>query len=736
MTKFGAVLQRYITCMPGLKGLYHTESTILTDEEMTEAEFYRDKNSVEAKAIYSKRQLERLKSETTQERLFGVTCAAILLTAATTIAAIMAVQAFRNYYYAEKVRRSNELFLSGVSLAELPMATDPSAALVRSLKAYSEFEEAKTVIDPKLAQAWRESNLLSVGAAQHLAPVLVELIHRPQAEVASDTGNPGAKLNASKTDAKLGAKAATASEKPTQSTALCDSGEVCVMADLHLPSSQAGQTILSYRVVQKQPSDSWKAVTEKKLVVPATGKKLMEPKLQVFIGHHGQQAAFVVSIKETGDGSQSTPHVGTYLFAGATGATSELQPLPVGADAASAPIAFRGQSTAIQTACFDRRERYLAVAYEKEGDRGSQATVWSTANWQVPLVEQASVEGQIAALAFSKETFSTQRGSQATSTIHLAAAVTESDNVAVIERLTLSARSGAEDAKSNASKKGATPSPAKPAWQTFCKLALDTDSKARLIYCPTNPDLLFYSQDSRYYLVRTDLAQTQKLPLDPVIMQTESQKGLACSSVAFSDDGERLAVGLRCGKLALWQMEVERAVAVTADATTAPADGNPEKDKGKKPKENDWQRSIPLVAHPCHNEEVFGVRFSPDGKYLVSASRDKLVQIYDTIAQQLAAPAIVHHGTVNAANVTSDGRFVSAIARDIIFVWEFPTTRWLPKSFGIPQGRTIQATARSAEGLLAVGGRRADAGMEAGWIRLLQLSDGRQTSEEIVCSCR
>lgn len=729
MTKFGAVLQRYVVRVPGLKSLYHTESAILTDEEMAEAEFYRDKNSVEAKAIYSKRQLERLKSETTQERLFGVTCALIILAVATTVAIVAAVQAVEYFRIADKTRRSNALFLSGVSLAELPMATDPSAALVRSLEAYADFEEAKTVIDPKLAQAWQESNLLSLGAAQQLAPVLVELIHRPQEDAASQPAKPGAKLSGSKNDTKLGTTAVTKSEKPTQTTALCDSGEVCIMTDLYLPSGQSKQTILSYRVVQKQASDSWKVVGADKLEVPTTGKKLMEPKVQVFIGHNGQLAAFVVSIKENGDGGQSTPRVGTYLFAGATGATTDLQPLAPGADAVSEPIAFRGQSPGIQTACFDRRERYLAVACEKEGDgRGSQTTVWSTANWQMPLVEQASVEGQITALAFSKETSSAQRGAQATSTIHLAAAVTESDNAAVIERLTLSARSGEVDAKSNASKKGLPP--AKPTWQTFCKLALDTDSKARLIYCPTNPDLLFYSQDAQYYLIRTDLSQTRKVLLNSVMIQTESQKGLACSSVAFSEDGERLAVGLRCGKLALWQIEVERAV--SAAASTAGAEGNLERDKGKKPKDTDWLRFIPLAAHPCHNEEVFGVRFSPDGKYLVSASRDKLVQVYDTIAQQLAAPAIVHHGTVNAANVTSDGRFVTAIARDIVFVWEFPTTRWLPKSFGIPQGRSIEATAQSTQGLLAVGGRRADAGMEAGWIRLLRCSDGSQINEEIV----
>ncbi len=179
MTIFGAVLQRSIVCLPGLKNLYQTESTILTDEEMAEAEFYRDKNSVEAKAIYSKRQLERLKSETTQERLFGVTCAAIILATAMFAAIWAALEADRYYHEVDTTQRSNTLFLFGSSLGELPIATDPSAALVRSLHAHKSFQTAKSVIDPKLAEQWQESNLLSLGAAEQLSPVLVDVIHRP-----------------------------------------------------------------------------------------------------------------------------------------------------------------------------------------------------------------------------------------------------------------------------------------------------------------------------------------------------------------------------------------------------------------------------------------------------------------------------------------------------------------------------------------------------------------------------
>ncbi len=303
--------------------------------------------------------------------------------------------------------------------------------------------------------------------------------------------------------------------------------------------------------------------------------------------------------------------------------------------------------------------------------------------------------------------------------INLAAAVKESDNIAVVQRLSIASGASAEKTSPNSS-----------VWQPICKQALEADSTAKLLYCPTHPDLLFYSQDSQYFLIRTDLSHWRKILFDGVQSQPDSPKGFACSSVAFSDDGTQLAVGLRSGKLALWQVETQSAGAASTTVSTARDNAEQETDKGSL-STRPWLRSIPLAAHPSHNEEVFGVSFSPDGKYLVSASRDRLVQIYDITAQQLAAPAIVHHGTVNAARVTNDSRFVTAIARDIVFVWTFPTTRSLPKTFGIPYGRTIEASALSPSGYMAVGGRRSSGSNQSGWMRLVNVLDGRQIMEEL-----
>ncbi len=57
MTQAGSWLQSMLMRIPGLPGMFEPDVILISDKEIEEAESYRDKNSVEVKYIYLKRQL-------------------------------------------------------------------------------------------------------------------------------------------------------------------------------------------------------------------------------------------------------------------------------------------------------------------------------------------------------------------------------------------------------------------------------------------------------------------------------------------------------------------------------------------------------------------------------------------------------------------------------------------------------------------------------------------------------
>ncbi len=138
MTDLGEKLQSYLVQLPGLHELYRSVPTILTDEEISEAEYYRDKNSIEARAIYAKRQLDRLKSETAQEQLFFVSCALCVLTGLACITCIQSYRLWCSLTTTDQTRLSNALNVVDYRFTQAAahMSEDPTGALVRSLDAY------------------------------------------------------------------------------------------------------------------------------------------------------------------------------------------------------------------------------------------------------------------------------------------------------------------------------------------------------------------------------------------------------------------------------------------------------------------------------------------------------------------------------------------------------------------------------------------------------------------------
>ena len=80
-----------------------------------------------------------------------------------------------------------------------------------------------------------------------------------------------------------------------------------------------------------------------------------------------------------------------------------------------------------------------------------------------------------------------------------------------------------------------------------------------------------------------------------------------------------------------------------------------------------------------HTNTIYSVAFSPDGKYIVSASVDNTIRIWDAqTGKQIGTPLEGHTGLVESAAFSPDGkRIVSASADHTIRIWDFPSLQEL-----------------------------------------------------------
>ena len=74
-----------------------------------------------------------------------------------------------------------------------------------------------------------------------------------------------------------------------------------------------------------------------------------------------------------------------------------------------------------------------------------------------------------------------------------------------------------------------------------------------------------------------------------------------------------------------------------------------------------------------HTEAVLSASFSPDGKYIVSASSDKTVRIWDAATgRQVGSPFEEHTNAVYSAFFNPDGKYIVSASNDnTVLIWEF-----------------------------------------------------------------
>jgi WD40 repeat protein len=108
------------------------------------------------------------------------------------------------------------------------------------------------------------------------------------------------------------------------------------------------------------------------------------------------------------------------------------------------------------------------------------------------------------------------------------------------------------------------------------------------------------------------------------------------------------------------------------------------------------------LPHPGDYWGLFSVRFSPDGRYLITCHKDGQVRYWDWRAGKLACPPMAHDNETFGVAITPDGRFaLSAVrARPVMHIWELATGRRIapPVRLGFIEGESSHVLAMTPDG--------------------------------------
>ena len=109
-----------------------------------------------------------------------------------------------------------------------------------------------------------------------------------------------------------------------------------------------------------------------------------------------------------------------------------------------------------------------------------------------------------------------------------------------------------------------------------------------------------------------------------------------------------------------------------------------------------WQFDKQLMGH---KEVVIGVAFSPDSRFLVTASRDNTARVWKASTGELLLALETHRGDVSSASFSLDGRFLLTVSM------QDGTARvWDLTPYETPDGKELDASARSGELAVLHGG--------------------------------
>jgi WD40 repeat protein/tetratricopeptide (TPR) repeat protein len=108
------------------------------------------------------------------------------------------------------------------------------------------------------------------------------------------------------------------------------------------------------------------------------------------------------------------------------------------------------------------------------------------------------------------------------------------------------------------------------------------------------------------------------------------------------------------------------------------------------------------LPHPGDHFGLFSVSFSPDGRHLITGSKDGQVRYWDWQAGKLACPPLVHADEVYDVLITADGRYALTTVRgqQLLQVWELTSGRRMapPVRLDSQPGVSTQTLALTPDG--------------------------------------
>ena len=182
--------------------------------------------------------------------------------------------------------------------------------------------------------------------------------------------------------------------------------------------------------------------------------------------------------------------------------------------------------------------------------------------------------------------------------------------------------------------------------------------------------------------------RTWPLPDGAIIRLGKGRLGKSDRAVAFSPDGQRLAVA---GGYGMWLYDV---------ATL---------------------RELALFTG--HTRSVTSVAFSPDGKTLASGSDDRTVKLWDIATGRTIATLEEHTGWVTSVAFSLDGTTLASVSRQQVKLWNIATQTNIAT---LMHTHSVTSVVFSPDGtMLASGARGGNSSTDAGTVWLWDVSTRR-----------